>query len=149
MKINKSLVIGIMAAAAALAPVKNAEAHHGFHHHHHYSAWGRGGRHFWPAFTGGLIGGALWGYRPYYYATPVVYTTPVVTTTYAATPVATTVQQTQPVQTTTQAPVQQAPVQAQPSTLVMPNGTKITTSDPAIVQQYMQMMQNQQQNTKQ
>ena len=26
------------------------------HHHHHHSVWGRGGSHFWPGFTGALIG---------------------------------------------------------------------------------------------
>jgi len=154
--INKTLIIAGMSALAALAPVKNAEArpHGGFHGgHHHYSAWGRGGSHFWPGFAGGLVSGALWGayYRPYYYTTPVVYSTPVVTT-YATTPVVTTAQtvQTQPVQTQAQ-PVQTQPVQtqAQPSTLVLPNGTKITTSDPAVIQQYMQYIQNQQQQVRQ
>ena len=32
--------------------------HHRIHHHSH-SAWGRGGRNFWPSFVGGVIGGAL------------------------------------------------------------------------------------------
>lgn len=29
------------------------------HHHHHHSAWGRGGSHFWPGFTGGLVGSLI------------------------------------------------------------------------------------------
>ena len=29
------------------------------HHHHHYSAWGRGGSHFWPGFVGGVVGGIV------------------------------------------------------------------------------------------
>lgn len=29
------------------------------HHHHHYSIWGRGGSHFWPGFTGGLVGSLI------------------------------------------------------------------------------------------
>ena len=29
------------------------------HHHHHHSVWGRGGSHFWPGFTGGLVGSLL------------------------------------------------------------------------------------------
>ena len=31
------------------------------HHHHHGGYWGRGGRHFWPGFVGGVIGGAIIG----------------------------------------------------------------------------------------
>ena len=27
--------------------------------HHHYSGWGRGGRHFWPGFVGGVVGGVI------------------------------------------------------------------------------------------
>lgn len=29
------------------------------HHHHHHSFWGRGGSHFWPGFTGGIVGSLL------------------------------------------------------------------------------------------
>lgn len=28
-------------------------------HHHYHSFWGRGGSHFWPGFTGGLVGSLL------------------------------------------------------------------------------------------
>lgn len=30
-------------------------------HVHHHSYWGRGGRHFWPGFVGGVVGGAIVG----------------------------------------------------------------------------------------
>jgi len=73
------------------------------HHHHGGSAWGRGGRNFWPGFVGGVVGGVLSGgiHRPpppprYYYSTPVVtpapvvVTTPVVAAPVVATPVVTT-----------------------------------------------------------
>ena len=29
------------------------------HRHCHGSAWGRGGRNFWPGFVGGIVGGAI------------------------------------------------------------------------------------------
>ena len=29
------------------------------HHHHHHSVWGRGGSHFWPGITGGIVGSLL------------------------------------------------------------------------------------------
>ena len=67
-------------------------------HHHHHSSWGRGGRHFWPGFVGGVVGGVLTDaiVGPRVIATPVVstavVTTPVVTTPVVATPVYTTQQ---------------------------------------------------------
>lgn len=63
-------------------------------HHHHHSSWGRGGRHFWPGFVGGVVGGVLTDaiIGPRVITTPVV-TTPVVTTApVVATPVYTTQQ---------------------------------------------------------
>ena len=36
--------------------------HGGFHHHGHGGVWGRGGRNFWPAFAGGVVGGMVEGY---------------------------------------------------------------------------------------
>ena len=49
----------------------------GFYHHHH-SAWGRGGRNFWPGFVGGVVGGLVYdAFAP----RPVVVTTPTVVTT--------------------------------------------------------------------
>ena len=47
------------------------------HHVHHYSAWGRGGSHFWPGFVGGVVAGAVIGsaVAP---STPVVVQQPVV-----------------------------------------------------------------------
>ena len=72
----------------------------GFHRGpHHYHSWGRGGRHFWPGFAGGVIGGVVGGViydslRPTtYVTTPTIVTTPtVVTTTPLVTAPAATVQ---------------------------------------------------------
>lgn len=72
----------------------------GFHRGpHHYHSWGRGGRHFWPGFAGGVIGGVVGGViydslRPTtYVTTPTIVTTPtVVTTTPVVTAPAATVQ---------------------------------------------------------
>ena len=68
-------------------------------HHHHHSAWGRGGRHFWPGFVGGVVGGAIYNAvatpstvvvsTPTVVSTPAVVTTPVVTTPVVTTPVST------------------------------------------------------------
>ena len=63
--------------------------HHGVHHfaprhhqHHHHSAWGRGGRHFWPGFAGGVVGGIVGRTLVQnYVTTPTVVTTPPVVTT--------------------------------------------------------------------
>ena len=62
-------------------------------HHHHHGGWGRGGRHFWPGFVGGVVGGVLTDaiIGPRVVTTPVVstavVTTPVVTAPVVATPV--------------------------------------------------------------
>ena len=57
--------------------------HHGFHHgpHHYHSGWGRGGRHFWPGFVGGVVGGLVYNsIRPVtYVTTPTVVTAPAAT----------------------------------------------------------------------
>ena len=52
-------------------------------HHHHHGYWGHGGRHFWPGFVGGVVGGALYNAvaAPTVVATPTVVTTPAVVTT--------------------------------------------------------------------
>ena len=60
------------------------------HVHHHGSYWGRGGRHFWPGFVGGVVGGAIIGsalsrpavvvQQPAVVTQPVVVQQPVVTT---------------------------------------------------------------------
>ena len=63
-------------------------------HHHHHSGWGHGGRHFWPGFVGGVVGGVLTDaiIGPRVVTTPVV-TAPIVTTApVVATPVYTTQQ---------------------------------------------------------
>ena len=71
--------------------------HGGFHHRpiHHHSGWGRGGRHFWPGFVGGVVGGLVYNSicPTTYVTTPTVITTPtVVTTTPVVTAPAATVQ---------------------------------------------------------
>ena len=69
--------------------------HHGFHHGpHHYHSWGRGGRHFWPGFVGGVVGGLVYNsIRPVtYVTTPTIVTTPTVVTTPVVTAPAATVQ---------------------------------------------------------
>jgi hypothetical protein len=53
------------------------------HHYHHHSGWGHGGRHFWPGFVGGVVGGVLTDAI----IGPTVVTAPVVTTPVMATPV--------------------------------------------------------------
>ena len=62
-------------------------------HHHHHSGWGHGGRHFWPGFVGGVVGGVLTDaiIGPRVITTPVV-AAPVVTTPVVTTPVYTTQQ---------------------------------------------------------
>jgi len=62
---KKAIVAGLAVFAMALGA--SARPHGpgfgpgpGFHHHHHGSFWGRGGRHFWPGFVGGVVGGALY-----------------------------------------------------------------------------------------
>lgn len=96
---NKKFVIAGM-AAFTLAFGAAARPHHGpgfgprgfggpvFHHHHHHGGfWGRGGRHFWPGFVGGVIGGAIYDavtyprYYGYGYGGVVVAPTPTVVTT--------------------------------------------------------------------
>ena len=59
----------------------------GFHHgprfgHHHGGFWGPGGRHFWPGFIGGVVGGVLYDTvrYPYYRDTVVVQPTTTVVT---------------------------------------------------------------------
>ena len=89
---NKKLVVAGI-AALTLAFGASARPHGpgfgprgpGFHHHHHGGFWGRGGRHFWPGFVGGVVGGALYDavtYPRYYgYSGVVVAPTPTVVTT--------------------------------------------------------------------
>ena len=67
---NKIKIMALVAVAAVFcASPTYARGHHGghgryyggghHHHHHHGSAWGRGGRNFWPGFVGGMVAGAL------------------------------------------------------------------------------------------
>ena len=96
------------------APVMH---HHAPVYHHHHSAWGRGGRYFWPGFVGGVIGGAL---TSSIYPTTTVVTTPVVTTPVVTTPVVST-----PVYTTQQVWVPGGYVDQ-----VQPNGTVVRVWQP-------------------
>lgn len=68
--------------------------HHGGFHHHHGSFWGTGGRHFWPGFVGGVVGGVISSsvIGPSVYTTPVVAAPVVTTAPVVATPVYTTQQ---------------------------------------------------------
>ena len=127
---KKEKLIGLTAltaaAVATIAPMK-AEARPGFggpHHHfphHHYGFWGHGGRHFWPGFVGGVVGGAIWGgYRSYPIYTTPVYTAPVYTAPVYTAPVV--VQQPQPIY---QQPVQQQPVYQAPAAQPQPTEVKV------------------------
>ena len=52
-------------------PLYGPRMHYHMHpYHHHHSWWGPGGRYFWPGFTAGVIGSAL--YRSYAAPVPVV-----------------------------------------------------------------------------
>lgn len=110
---KKIMILAVVAVAAVTSTF--ARPHHGghhggyryhggFHHHHHGSWWGRGGRNFWPAFAGGVVGGMIgggWCYRGAVVAPAVVPAATVVpaTTTVVAPvqPVGTSVPVTVPV----------------------------------------------------
>lgn len=117
---NKTIKIAAVCVAAALcAGTTFARGHRGparghgravrhhhvsrpVHHRHcHGSAWGRGGRNFWPGFVGGIVGGVIADRvisapvttvvtTPAVVTAPTVVTTPVVTAPVVATPVYTT-----------------------------------------------------------
>ena len=63
-------------------------------HHYHHGGWGHGGRHFWPGFVGGVVGGVLTDaiIGPRVITTPVVAAPVVTTAPVVATPVYTTQQ---------------------------------------------------------
>jgi len=94
------------------------------HHHHHHSAWGRGGRHFWPGFVGGVVGGVVGGalYDTVVTPAPVVVTTPTVVTTT-------------PVVATTVSTVQNVWVEGRYVDQVQPNGTVIRVWQPGHYEQ--------------
>lgn len=104
--------------------------HH--HHHHHGSAWGRGGRNFWPGFVGGVVGGIVADAvvsRPVttVVTTPTIVTTPtVVTTPVVATPVYTT---------------QNVWVEGRYVDQVQPNGTVIRVWQPGHYEQRQVLVQ--------
>ena len=60
-------ILAVVVACATLFTIAGPGPgpHHGpighppAHHHHHHSAWGRGGSHFWPGFTGALVGSLI------------------------------------------------------------------------------------------
>lgn len=103
----KKLIIA--AAVAVMAVGAYARPHGGYHHggyrhhggyhhsHHHGGYWGRGGRHFWPGFVGGVVGGIVYdAVTTYPRETVVVHPTPtVVTTPVVVQPAPTVVQPTQ------------------------------------------------------
>ena len=87
---------------------------------HDGSFWGRGGRNFWPGFTGALVGGLVANTvapRPVVVTTPTVVATPVVTTPTVVT--------TTPVVTTPVTTVQNVWVEGRYVDTVQPNGTVI------------------------
>jgi hypothetical protein len=64
METKKTAVLILAALTAAVACAKGRGGHrppppphHHHHHHHHGSAWGKGGRNFWPGFIGGVAAG--------------------------------------------------------------------------------------------
>ena len=109
--------------------------HHGGHHHshHHGSAWGHGGRNFWPGFVGGVVGGLL--YDAIEPSPKVVVTTPVVTTPVVTTPVVTTPVVTTPVVSAPVATVQNVWVEGRYVDQVQPNGVVIRVWQPGHYEQ--------------
>lgn len=110
------------------APPPRMVSHHGggSHHrggHHHYSAWGRGGSHFWPGFVGGVVGGMLYD---------AVVPSPRVVTTQVVTPP---VVVTQPVVTAPVATVQNVWVEGRYVDQVQPNGVVIRVWQPGHYEQ--------------
>lgn len=58
----KKTMLLVFAAVSALLlfarpPHRHAPPPAPHHHHHHGSAWGKGGRNFWPGFVGGVAAG--------------------------------------------------------------------------------------------
>lgn len=102
------------------------------HHHHHGSAWGRGGRNFWPGFVGGVVGGIVADAVVSRPVTTVVTTPTIVTTpTVVTTPVVTT-----PVYTT-----QNVWVEGRYVDQVQPNGTVIRVWQPGHYEQRQVLVQ--------
>ena len=99
------------------------------HHGHHGSAWGRGGRNFWPGFVGGIIGGVV--ADAVVSPAPVVVHTPVVTTPVVTTPVVTT-----PAYVT-----QRVWVDGRYVNQVQPNGTVIRVWEPGHYEDRQVLMQ--------
>ncbi len=142
--INKILIVAV--AAIACVGVANARPHGGgprmgfhggpppphHHHHHHSSFWGRGGRHFWPGFVGGVVGGLVTDVvvGPSYYRSPTIVTTPTVVT-----PAPVVVQQPVVVQPTPTYVTQNVWVEGRYVDQVQANGTVIRVWQPGHYEQ--------------
>ena len=77
MKIKTLVLVGaaLLSAGAMARPHGWAPGPMPMHVHHHGGHWGRGGRHFWPGFVGGVVGGAIVGAS---FSRPVVVAQPAV-----------------------------------------------------------------------
>ena len=115
---------------------------HVHHHHHHGGYWGRGGRHFWPGFVGGVIGGAIIGsalsqptvvvQQPAVVTQPVVVQQPVVVSQPVVQPP---VVVQQPVVAAPVTQVQNVWVEGRYIDQVQPNGTVVRTWSPGHYEQ--------------
>ena len=105
------------------------------HHHHHGGYWGRGGRHFWPGFVGGVVGGLVYNsIRPVtYVTTPTVVTTPTIVTTPTVV--------TTPVVTAPAATVQNVWVEGRYVDQIQANGTVIRVWQPGHYEQREVLLQ--------
>jgi len=147
---NKMKITMVMAAAAVMCMGTCFARGHGgprggfgprvmhgpSHHHHHYSAWGRGGRNFWPGFVGGVVGGivsdAIVRPAPVVVSpAPVVVSQPVVVTQPVVAPVVAT-----PVYAT-----QSVWVEGRYMDQVQPNGTVLRVWQPGHYEQRQVLVQ--------
>lgn len=145
---NKKLIIAALVAVTAVGTcmAKPGRGHHHGHHHrhhhhhhrHHCSGWGRGGRHFWPGFLGGVAAGIVVDSvvnRPTTVVAPA--TTVVTPAPVVVTPPVTTVVAPAPV-VVTPAPVYQTQnvwVEGRYVDQVQPNGTVVRTWVPGHYEQ--------------
>jgi hypothetical protein len=134
MKHKKIIIAALVAVSAAgMCMARPGHGHHrgGHHHHHHHSAWGRGGRNFWPGFLGGVAAGIV--------ADSIINRPAVVTTTpVVVTPAPVVVTQPAPVVVTPPAPVYQTQnvwVEGQYVDQVQANGAVVRTWVPGHYEQ--------------
>ena len=127
------LIVAALAAVGAFARPHHGSFNRGFargphpvRHHHSHSAWGKGGRNFWPGFVGGVVGGIV-SQRMVTPAPAVVVSTPAVVTTptVVTTPVVVAPTVTAPVTTTQQVWVEGCYINQ-----LQPNGTYIKVWQP-------------------